>query len=570
MKTIAVYLLRFFLSAVLLIALFVGLLKAGRVIIWYYEYLIALMEQIDIFHNLVYAGLCITVISVVFTERRRFLREQSRRWRRASLVYVLVLVGILPIVAVALARPSAVFSWQLFAGMTYFLLNILLFQVGVVLITRDPRWGNRVRRAVGLADLVAPLVVWAAYREQDPRRLRGLQILPLLLMVSVMFVPYVVWPIADSEPRFDRALRRLSGQSSVERYQLDVDPADGELVAADNDHGLLKISPTSGKETHAVTINPFRDQIEGFGIAPKAREIAFFDFCAGIIWIFDESDLHVKRTITFGDHQRYQEPNYCYGFHGEQVIPGPFRVLWDSARGVFVAFTYLAPGCLIGPADHPSAADVHIILDPTSGIELHNIADAALDLEHRRLHIIYVGPALAEYDVDQQRIIRVLALPSDPQRIALDARRRLLFITIPILGQVWVVDAATYRRLATINTFPGVRVITLDPDNDRFFLGGFSPLLEVRSLTDFSLQNRIYAPPWMRWIAVDAKREKAYLTSYYRLPSICALDLVQLRNEKWEAFWAKIDPCYPFFRMIGVLMRPLIVLVSKPLAHLFS
>ena len=82
MKTIAVYLLRFFLSAVLLIALFVGLLKAGRVIIWYYEYLIALMEQIDIFHNLVYAGLCITVISVVFTERRRFLREQSRRWRR--------------------------------------------------------------------------------------------------------------------------------------------------------------------------------------------------------------------------------------------------------------------------------------------------------------------------------------------------------------------------------------------------------------------------------------------------------------------------------------------------------
>ena len=48
MKTIAVYLLRFFLSAVLLIALFVGLLKAGRVIIWYYEYLIALMEQIDI------------------------------------------------------------------------------------------------------------------------------------------------------------------------------------------------------------------------------------------------------------------------------------------------------------------------------------------------------------------------------------------------------------------------------------------------------------------------------------------------------------------------------------------
>jgi hypothetical protein len=153
----------------------------------------------------------------------------------------------------------------------------------------------------------------------------------------------------------------------------------------------------------------------------------------------------------------------------------------------------------------------------------------------------------------------MLCLPTLPERIALDARRHRLFITLPILGQVLVVDETSYRRAAAIHSFPGVRTVTVDAAQDRLILGGFSPVLEIRSLTDFSLQDRITAPSWMRWVAIDAARNKAYVAANVSDASVWELDLTRLRQDRWGAFWRTIDPFYPLMRLLASWIRPLIL-----------
>jgi len=249
-------------------------------------------------------------------------------------------------------------------------------------------------------------------------------------------------------------------------------------------------------------------------------------------------------------------------------VPHGNRVQWSAEGGILVAFTF-SPGLTIinRPGDRilVDADEFFKFARPSPG----NTADVAIDPADRKVHWISTRPVLAAFDVDQQRLSGWLPLPSSPERIALDAERRRLFVTLPILGQVLVIDPKDYRRITTIDSFSGVRVIALDPDHDRFFLGGFTPLLEIRSLSDFSLQDRIVAPSWQRWIAVNGKKEIAYLNANCDGAALWALDLRRLAADRRGAFWRKIDPGYPLLRALAAGARRLILLL-KPPSEMFS
>jgi hypothetical protein len=66
----------------------------------------------------------------------------------------------------------------------------------------------------------------------------------------------------------------------------------------------------------------------------------------------------------------------------------------------------------------------------------------------------------------------------------------------------------------------------------------------------------------MRWIAVDPRRDKAYISSNRGRATIWALDLAQLRQDWGGAFWRRIDPFYPLTRLVARCLRPLILLLQ--------
>ena len=554
MKTTATYLLRLLLGAAIFAALIVGVLATRRFPVWDGDYLIAMLSQLVIFHHLFYAALGAVVVLTLLSYWRGFV--SGEKWRLQLLAFVLLAAafGALPTAAVLLARPGAA-PWQALVGSAYSAVSVLLFLGGSALMARNAKWTARIRRAVVLADILSPPLVWAAYREGENSRLRGVRLLPFLLMTAAWFLPWIAWPLSGQEFNFrpPAALRPIfSGLA----YQVEVDPTNGDLIATDNDRRLLKIDPATGAVAAQAALDPIHDTNQGFGINHQTREVIYVDPCTGHTWVFDETDLHLKRDIGIQDYLRHQ-PFHCRGPYRSGN-----RVVWSAAGDILAAFTF-------GPHTISvlNAAGDRVVLDGRDILAQAgegNTADAVIDPARGWLHRIsaFTMPALWRIDIEQRRVGPVVRLPTLPERIALDAARNRLFITLPILGQVWVFDAAAYRHVATIFTFPGVRVVTLDPEQNLLFLGGFSPLLEIRSLDDFSLQDRIVGPAWMRWIAVDPRRDRAYITSNRGSASIWALDLAQLRQDQAGAFWRRIDPFYPLMRLVARCIRPLILLLK--------
>ena len=193
-------------------------------------------------------------------------------------------------------------------------------------------------------------------------------------------------------------------------------------------------------------------------------------------------------------------------------------------------------------------------------------ADAVIDDAQRKIHLVNTKPRLLKFNVDSLAVESELVLPSLPERIALDAKRNRLFITLPILGEVLVVDARSYEPIATIGAFPGVRVVTVDAESGRLILGGFSPVIEIRSLGDFSLRNRVTGPYWMRWITVDAKRNRLFIEAADS--GLWKLDLQQLQSAP-GAFWQRTDPAYLFLRAAVRVARRLILL-TRPHPDMFQ
>jgi hypothetical protein len=531
--------------------------------VWDEGYLIPLLSQLVIFHHLFYTEIGLTVAVILISLWSNFVRDE-RRWsaRIVSFAVVAGALGSVPLAAVRLARPGPP-PWQAIAGASYYALSVFLFLGGSALIARKPQWTARIRWCFVLADFISPALVWAVYRKRSPRQLRGLQFLPLLLTASVVFAPWIVWPIFDPEfnMRLHAAFRPVYRGSP---YQIEVDPADGNLVVAGYNSYLYKIDALSGKEISRVLIQPIHDDTQGFGLDQHTREVAYADPCTGHTWFFDEKDLRLKRDTIIRNYQQHRPVNCNFPFTAAN------RVLWSAGKDILAFFSLSTQSFQILRDAGSLVVYEGNSNDPQFG-DLGTTTDAVIEPAFRQLHRIsaFPRPSLWRIDVDRGRVGRMVRLPTMPDRVVLDAARRRLFVTLPIFGQVWVFDAASYRRTAVIDSFPGMRAIALDPEQNLLFMGGFSPLLEIRSLDNFALLDRIVGPAWMRWIAADPRRNKVYLSSKCGSAGIWALDLAQLHLDRRGATWPRIDPFYPLMRRLAASLRQLILLL-RPDASAFG
>ncbi len=560
-KATAVYLTRALLTFAILGLLFLELYKkSGFGAFSSGDYAIAVLSQLDIFHQLFYALSAAALFILAFSFRAKPISPASRFAVRLLAPPLLGLAaGSLLVAAVWSARPDLPCGYRTWCGAVYVAFNVTLWWWGAAW-GEGAKWRAIVRRLAPATDLLAPLPLWAAYRDRHRGFSWGLQLVPLCLLTVVCLLPWFARPLPEpvSHQHPDAAFRPIT-RGAEPLYQLAVDPVDGHLISCDDHDHLYKIDAASGRVRNTATVELRDERAQGFGFDPLTREVVVVGACIGRTFWFDATDLRPTRVTPITSY-RTPKPVYC------GITRFATRTQWSAASGILIAFTYF-PGFLLLDRDGGQVLfDTEILTGGQSPIGL-NTADAVIDANDRKVHWITTGRAAADFDVDRRRVDHVLRLPSIPERIALDAKRHRLFITLPIIAQVLVVDARTYRPVAFIPTFPGVRMVVADEERDRLYLGGFSPVFEIRSLADYSLVDRLTSPSWLRWIAVDNRREKVAIEAHYG--GAWELDLRRLRQESRGSFWRRIDPAYPVFRALTRLARR-IILLTHPLPGVFS
>jgi hypothetical protein len=556
MKTGVIYLARALLTLAIVVAALLLSLKGPYTVVWNGNYLIAAISQLDIFHHLFYAWVLVVIFTVPLTCGLIPGAKSSRlAIRLAAAALVAVPPGAFLVAAVYLARPRMPWRFHVLFGAIYVALNLLIFAAGA---DRE-RWNKILRRLALLADLALPLPVWGAYRARNKGFRFGLQLIPLGLLATVSFLPWLARPVAENEAFLDphSAFRHVGLQ---DLYQIVIDPQDGQYLVTDSADRLCRIDPVNGETLRCTNIKPVYDCVQSFGYDHQRRELIYVEPCLGHTFVLDETDLRIKRIVPITAYHP-QKPERCAAADRRSN-----RTRWATESGILICTTYDPGFLLLNPDGDQVLFDTGVYGGSNSSICCAT-KDALIDPRNRKVHWLTVSPAVGEFDVDRRKLDRVLALPSTPERLALDAKRNRLLITLPILGEVMVVDLQSYQPIATINSFPGVRVVTVDPERDVLYLGGLSPVFEIRSLADYTLQDRIVAPPWQRWIDVDNPRNKVAVSAHYGGP--WELDLKKLREDKDGAFRRRIDPAYAVFHALARLARQLILL-TKPLHDAFA
>jgi hypothetical protein len=175
--------------------------------------------------------------------------------------------------------------------------------------------------------------------------------------------------------------------------------------------------------------------------------------------------------------------------------------------------------------------------------------DIAFEEKHQRLVHAAWGLPLAALDPATFRVKQTLPVPPRPERMAVDTTTDRLFVAFPMEGRLLVVDLGKFAILQWVDVTPGISLVAVDENRRRLFLGGLSPLVEIRSLDDLSLMARLQAPAWQRWLAFDAVENRLFLTS--KLHGLWEIDLARADRGQW------FDRYDPFFTFLSWAVRAL-------------
>ncbi|MDP8257480.1 MAG: hypothetical protein P9M14_17175 [Candidatus Alcyoniella australis] len=403
-------------------------------------------------------------------------------------------------------------------------LNAALFLYFHVAGCWDERVRRAIRRMVVVADLFAPLLVWAAYRAQRGRWVGPLRLLPSLFVCGLLVAPWLVDPAPlKHNPRLDPQLIKLAALSP---YQVMVAPQRDKLIICADDQRLYLVDAYGrGLLAERKAPTPF---IQAVAYEKSTDELVFADPYEGHLLRLDWRTLKTTLDTSIADHPLNMEGNF------------PWRTLLLGENRVF---SYCAEWMGLMDQGGRQFRFAAILTQ----------ADALFDETAAEIYLTGWYPGrLVSLSSDDLSEKFSLPLPGMPERLALDRVGRRLFVTMPLNGQVAVIDPDHRVELERITAFPGVRVAAIDQPRNLLLLAGFSPVLEIRDLQDFSLIARMTAPSWMRWIELDEERGRAYLSSC--LAGVYALDLDSAANPGWRDQLKRYDPFYALASLTARLL----------------
>jgi hypothetical protein len=530
---IVFYLLRFALSALLLGGVgFVCGYKKIDVLVHDPTKLAWFVGRLDVFHDLFYALLIVLLLLPITWWAAR--KSPRRPWWIAAppllgLAALTVLLGVAPLLLamVDYRKPPLPVGYRIAAWYLLFnLLAVFFYEVA----EKARAWISRgVALAVGVADLLAPLLVWRVYRQRRGGAPAAMVILPWSLLALTQLLP---WALADIRPpdrpwRLSPAFHLVPGGGTF--YQVSVDPRDGAAIVTGGPNWLRKFDPASDRNVASTTISPLAANLQGFGVDLPRRELYYVDVEGGYTYVLDLADLRLKRKIR---HLNPYTPR-----PGRIPCVAAARTQVDPRTGALLAFDFLNYTLLLNRAGDRILAD---LADACPAI-----SDAVIDPQRRLIHAVSWRKQLIAWDIDARRVVRRLNLPQVPDRLLLDDVRGRLILPLPVPGVLLVVDAGTYRQIARVAALPGVRAPALSQQSKLLYLGCVTPLIEIRSLEDYALIDRVTAPAWTRWLAVDESRNRLWQTPHRGLYGI---DLIRLRGDEPLAFFRRWDPFYFLFR----------------------
>jgi len=393
------------------------------------------------------------------------------------------------------------------------------------------RWTTRARnlivRAPLLADLLCPMLVWSAYREDRPARFALPRAMPAALVCIAPFVPWLLFPLTISEmPKVDPAVRLIRPGAYFEGV---IDPRDGAFYLTEqHTKRVLRVSPGDFEvvQSPPLTVYP----VKRVGLDTSSRRLVLVSPPEGVTLVLDADTMELQDTIRIDGDFRDVHP-HC--------------IAWWDARG-----PTLIASCISGT--------ISLCANGSTPIAQHTLGfhhASLLDEPRGELHLLGAGNLLMAMDDGTLTPKRRLRLPGLAERMAQSPDGQRLYITHPVLGRVSIVDVDTYRLTDSITAFPGVRAIAVDEQKGWLVLGGLSPVLEIRNIDDFSLVDRLLAPPWLRWVHVDAKRRMIYMTSGTH--GLWALDLHDNDQSGRAGFWRRMDPFYPAVNLANSLVQAL-------------
>jgi len=529
-----VYLVRFMLAAGLLVGL-LAIVERGTLHQYTVNHfaLTFFVGKLNVYHDVCYAlliGLLLMPI-VLWSVGKLSSRVRSIKWPLIGVLAALTLaVGLLPLWFATRYFGDSPLPPAFWLGALYLNLNL----IGVLFFEAADKSREKISRglkkAVGIADCLAPLLVWRAYRRPRNAKTAALFVLPYGLLAAAQFVPWLLDISPANPPRsLPPAYHYISYADAF--YQVAIDPADGAAVAADGPNRLRKFDPVTGLLIVSAEVAPHVRDVQGFGIDLPRRELVFADAVAGYTSVFDLGNLQLKRQIRIANPH---PPN----FRGRL----PARTLFDPQTGTLLAFDFLDYAAQL------NAAGDQVVAYLSNGIATPyvSLSDFVIDPRRRLIHGVSWKNLLIAWDIDMRQVVRTKELPSIPDRILLDEARGRLIMPLPAPGRLLVVDAETYEQLALIDASFGVRAPALNQKSKRLFLGSIAPYIEIRSLENYALIDRVAAPAWSRWLAVDEAQNRLFVAAYQ--PGLYWIDLAQLRPGGWLQ---RSDPFFFLFRKLA-------------------
>jgi len=499
------------------------------------------LAQLDIYHSLFYAMLPIAAFLLLCP---RFV---NRRIGRAALCVAVIGLGAFSCALIAVApHITRIFNradpWIFISG-AYVGLNV----AGLVLFHMGARWNAGVRasfmRALFLGDVLLPMVLWAAYRDRYGRLFLLLRPIPVALVCMAPILPYLLFPsISEScsvkETRSVQMIR-LGDKLPGNYYQVLADPAGGALIlTAFEDDAIIRLNPDKPGEYSVRHIEGMGNQMQVLGLDPDAGSLMFAAPAKGATYVLDAGTLEVKRAQPMD--RIFPDMEYC-------------RTLWEPGRGI------LDVVCV----------DKMLALSADGGTVLarhhtHMNSGAAIDPVRGEVHVVdWSQRALTAFDIETHKPNRRLSIPAMSGGLAIDRASDRAYLTNPICGSLLVIDLESYSILDEAAVFPGVRFAAIDHERRRLLLSGFAPILEIRSLDDLSLIDRLYIPPNVTWMVVEPSGGRAFFTPHDE--GVWSVDLQVVEEGSGRTKLNNIDPFYCLNSMLGrFLARNMGILVEVP------
>ncbi|NLH50427.1 MAG: hypothetical protein GX444_17750 [Myxococcales bacterium] len=490
-----------------------------------FQRLVACGGQLDIFHRLFYLDFALFLLLLLLPPhffRRRFVTLGI--WR-------FFLPGLLAGAAVFFGTTLG--EDRLTARADFFLVCLLLAANISLLFSLDqvdqpiPARRSWWIRLFPLADFLLPLAVWSQYRSSSSIRFRLSKPLPLVFLLALTFLPWLLDPEPLSrESRNDPPLRHLATGSF---YQVTVEPQVGLLWTISQKEGSIHRFAADGSKSPEPAGIVSMDQaavIQAAGFDGPERKWVIVDVASGNTYVADIDGGSI-RTIP-ADKKTGTPDDAC-------------RTHWNRDAGLLFA------DCTDGL--RLLCPDGRTVKAVTNGLP----GDALYDADRRQILFAAWGMPLLALDPTDLSVIRSLPIPARPERLALDRAGGRLLLSIPIPGELWVIDASSLQLLRRVPTLPGQRVARIDERRGLIWLGGLLPIVEARSLTTFAVVRHYRTAPWIRWLDLDPRNGRVYFTNE---AGLWELDTAGEDRASIAAGLSRLDPFYPLLSRAVALSSP--------------